>query len=136
VLLSDDPQRRGWRTEAAGELDVHLDGALELGAVGDDDPRGAQVAGDAGALVEGDGGDGDDVAVDLAVDVDAVDLDVGLDDGRLGDGEVTAEWMLPSTRPSMTRSSSPAMLPRMAIRGPMLQGAVVLTNGRRVAGRG
>jgi hypothetical protein len=52
-----DPLAARLAVEAAGELDVHLDGALELGAVGEDDARGAQVAADAGALVEGDGGD-------------------------------------------------------------------------------
>jgi len=77
--------------QAAGELDVHLDAALELGAVGEDDARGTQVAADAGALVEGDGGGGGDVTIDLAVDVDGVDLDVGLDDGAGGDDEMAAE---------------------------------------------
>ena len=49
--------------------------------------------------MQGDGRDGVDVAVELAVDVDAVDLEVGLDDGGLGHGEVAAECDAPLDAP-------------------------------------
>jgi hypothetical protein len=74
--------------DVAGQRDVHLDGALELRAVGDLDARGAEVADHAGALAEGDALGGDDVTLDLAVDLDAVGLDVGGDQRGTGDEEV------------------------------------------------
>ena len=74
--------------DGAGQRDVHLDGALELGPVGDLDPRRPEVADHTGALTEHDALGGDDVALDLAVDLDAVGLDVGGDERRAGDEEV------------------------------------------------
>ena len=66
---------------------VHVDVALELGAVGDRDARGLHVADDLRAVLEIDAIGRDDVAGDGARDGDGAAEDVGLDDAAVLDGD-------------------------------------------------
>ena len=77
--------------EIFGEIDLHLDRAAESRAVVDDDAWSPDVALDASALVNRDRAGRRDVPDDLTANLDAVDVEVGLDDARFRDGQVTGE---------------------------------------------
>src|SRR5512142_2574709 len=72
-------------------LDVHVDVALEQGAICDEDARRTNVAHHLAVRLELDLVGGDDVAGHLARNVDVRRLDVGLDDARGFDVEALAQ---------------------------------------------
>jgi len=82
-----------------GELDVHFHRAFESCAVVNDDPRRAHVALYDGALFDGDRVRGDDVTLDLAVDLDAFDVDVRGDHATCGDDQSPRQGDAPFDAP-------------------------------------
>jgi len=65
---------------------VHVDVALELGAIGDCDPRCFDIAYDARTILQVDAIIGGDVACDIAGDRNRTACDIGLDGSTVIDG--------------------------------------------------